>query len=86
MFSPLCDGGNEPQKKRGHERKCTPLHWVHTILFLSHIGDLLLSSIIGIQTMVKIESSVKQKGQNLSGPVFRIRFIAHMSTDNTTCI
>jgi hypothetical protein len=77
MFSPLCDGGNEPQKKQ---------HWVHTSLFLSHIEDLLLSSIIGIQTMVKIESSVKQTGQNLLGPVFRIRLIAHMSTYNTTCI
>jgi hypothetical protein len=86
MFSPLCDRGNEPQKNQDIERDCTPLHWVHTILFLSVIGDLLLSSIIGIQTMVKIESSVKQAGQNLSGPVFKICFIASMSTDNTTCI
>jgi hypothetical protein len=70
MFSPLCDGGNESKKKQDIERNCTPLHWVHNILFLSHIGDLLLSSIIGIQTMVKIESSVKQTGQHLSGPVF----------------
>ena len=86
MFSPLRDRGNEPQKKQDIERDCTPLHWVHTILFLYLIGDLLLSSIIGIQTMVKIESSVKQTGQNLSGPVLKICFIASMSTDNTTCM
>jgi hypothetical protein len=74
------------KKTEDVQRDCTPLHWVHTILFISLIGDLLLSSIIGIQTMVKIKSSVKQSGQNLSGPVFKICFIANMSTDNTTCI
>jgi hypothetical protein len=63
MFSPLCDGGNEPQKNQDIERNFTPLHWVHTMLFLSHIRDLLLSSIIGILTMVKIESSVKKQGK-----------------------
>jgi hypothetical protein len=86
MFSPLRDWGNEPQKNKDVERDCTPLHWVHTILFFSLIGDLMLSSIIGIQTMVKIESSVKQTGETLSGPVFRICFIIGMSTDNTNCI
>jgi hypothetical protein len=40
-------------------------------LILSRIGDLPLSSIIGIQTMVKIESYVKQTRQNLSGPVLK---------------
>jgi hypothetical protein len=86
MLSPLHDWGIEPQKKEDVQRDCSPLHWVHTILFISLIGDLLLSSIIGIQTMVKIESSAKQPGQNLSGPVFKICFIASMSTDNRTCI
>jgi hypothetical protein len=86
MFPPLHDWGIEPQKTEDVKRDCTPLHWVHTILFFSLIGDLLLSSIIGIQTMVKIKSSVKQTGQNLLGPVFRICVIASMSTDNTNCI
>jgi hypothetical protein len=61
MFSPLC----EPQKGN-FKRNITSLHGVHKILFLSHVGELLLSSIGGIQTMVKIESSVKQTWENLS--------------------
>jgi hypothetical protein len=63
MFSPLCDGEYKPQKYQDIDINITPLHCVHTILFISHIGDLLLSSIIGIQTMVKIDSSVKKHGK-----------------------
>jgi hypothetical protein len=65
-------------------RSCRPRmyrDWVHTLLFLSHIRELLFSSIIGKQIMVKIESSVKQTWENLSGPVFRIHCITHMSTN-----
>jgi hypothetical protein len=72
MFSLLCDRRNEP--KRGHNIKIniTSLHWVHSNLFLSHIGELLSSSIIGKQTIVNIKSYVKQTWENLLGPVFRI--------------
>jgi hypothetical protein len=78
MFSPLCDRRNEPQKGHDIEINITSLRWLYTILFISHIGELLLPNIIGIQTMVKIESSVKQTWENLAGPVFRIHFIAHI--------
>jgi hypothetical protein len=70
IFSRVCDSVNEPKKGQDIEINITPLHWVRTIFFISHMGRLLLSSIIGIQTMVEIESSVKKTWENLSGTVF----------------
>jgi dipeptide/tripeptide permease len=86
MFSPLCDRRNETQTEQDTKKNITSLHWVHTILFLSPIGELLFSSIIGMQTMVEIESSVKKTWKNLSGSVFGFHFFAQFSTNNPTLV
>ena len=77
MSSPLRDRRNEPQEEQDIKRDITSLHWIHTLLFLSPIGELLLSDVIGIQTMVKIESFVKQARK-----IYRDQFLEFSSSPN----